>query len=89
MIAMQISLYPLGEDEIKEKLDIFWDTLREENIKFKITPLSTFAWDDDEEKLYLAVYKAFQNVRSACRAVMVTTTTTGSPDDIKILLQYL
>ncbi|MBM3708464.1 MAG: hypothetical protein FJW69_09070 [Actinobacteria bacterium] len=46
MIAIQVSLYPIGEKDIDEKLNIFWETLRAENINFKITPLSTIIWSE-------------------------------------------
>jgi uncharacterized protein YqgV (UPF0045/DUF77 family) len=43
MIAIQVSLYPIGEKDIESKLKVFWDILKNENIDFKITPLSTIA----------------------------------------------
>jgi hypothetical protein len=89
MIAMQVSLYPLGEDDLKAKLDIFWDVLKKGNINFKITPLSTITWADDEEKLVSTVFNAYKEVRKNCRAVMVSTTTMGNKDDIDELLKYL
>jgi len=50
MIAIQVSLYPIGEKDIDKKLNIFWETLRDENIKFKITPLSTIIWSETADK---------------------------------------
>jgi uncharacterized protein YqgV (UPF0045/DUF77 family) len=89
MIAIQISLYPIGEKDIDSKLNIFWDILKEENIDFKITPLSTITWSDDEDKLYSIVFKAYKKVRETSRAVMITTITTGNDQEIKQLLNFL
>lgn len=89
MIAIQVSLYPIDEKDVESKLNVFWDTLKSENIDFKITPLSTITWSDDEDKLYSVIYKAYKKVRETCRSVMVTTTTTGNEADIQKLLNFL
>ena len=89
MIALQVSLYPLGEENIEKHLNKFWQELKTEKINYRITPLSTVAWSADEEKLYSLVFKAFKKVREECRVVMVSTLTTGTEDDIKMLLKFL
>jgi uncharacterized protein YqgV (UPF0045/DUF77 family) len=89
MIAIQVSLYPIGEKDIDEKLNIFWEALKAENINFKITPLSTITWSVEEEKLYNSVFKAYKKVRKICPAVMVSTITTGDESDIENLLKFL
>lgn len=89
MIAIQVSLYPLGEKDINSRLNVFWEILRKENIDFKITPLSTITWSDNEEKLYSVIFKAYKKVRKTSRAVMVTTITTGTDQEIKQLLNFL
>lgn len=89
MIAIQVSLYPIGEKDIKKSLDDFWSVLKEENINHKVTPLSTITWGDDEEKLYQAIYKAYKKARKNSPAVMVTTLTTGTKKQIGELLDYL
>jgi uncharacterized protein YqgV (UPF0045/DUF77 family) len=89
MIAIQVSLYPIGEKDIEKPLNIFWNVLKDEKINYKITPLSTITWGSNEEKLYTAVYKAYKEARKICRAVMVTTLTTGEEKEIDILLQFL
>ena len=89
MIAIQVSLYPIAEKDIESKLKVFWEILKNENIDFQITPLSTIAWSDDEDKLYNTIFKAYKKVRETSRAVMITTTTTGDETDIKQLLHFL
>jgi uncharacterized protein YqgV (UPF0045/DUF77 family) len=89
MIAIQVSLYPIGEKDIESKLKIFWNILKSDNIDFKITPLSTITWSDNEDKLYSIIFKAYRKVRETSRAVMVTTITTGNDLEIKELLNFL
>ncbi|MHB1276288.1 MAG: hypothetical protein ACYCXQ_08185 [Candidatus Humimicrobiaceae bacterium] len=89
MIAIQVSLYPIGEKDIDSKLKVFWDILKNNNIDFKITPLSTIAWSDNEDKLYNVIFDAYKAVRETSRAVMVTTTTTGNELEIKQLLNFI
>ncbi|MDD5622238.1 MAG: hypothetical protein PHQ09_03620 [Actinomycetota bacterium] len=89
MIAIQVSLYPIGEKDIKKSLDNFWNVLREENINYKVTPLSTITWSDDEDKLYRAIYKAYKKARKISPVVMVMTLTTGDKERIGELLDYL
>jgi uncharacterized protein YqgV (UPF0045/DUF77 family) len=74
---------------VKGKLKVFWDILKNENIDFKITPLSTIAWSDNEDKLYSVIFDAYKAVRETSRAVMVTTTTTGNEMEIKQLLNFV
>jgi len=89
MIAIQVSLYPIGVKDIKRSLDAFWNVLKEENINHKVTPLSTITWSDDEDRLYQAIYKAYRKAREISPAVMVTTLATGDEKQIGELLDYL
>jgi uncharacterized protein YqgV (UPF0045/DUF77 family) len=89
MIAIQVSLYPIGEKDIEKPLNIFWNVLEDEKVSYKITPLSTITWGSDEEKLYMAIYKAYKEARKICHAVMVTTLTTSEEKEIGNLLQFL
>lgn len=89
MIAMQVSLYPLGEKDIRKSLDDFWGILKEENINHKVTPLSTIAWGENEDELYRAIYKAYKKARETSPAVMVTTLTIGDEKQIGELLNFL
>ena len=73
MIAIQVSLYPIGEKDIKKSLDAFWNVLKEENINYKVTPLSTITWCDEEEKLYQAIYKAYRKARENIPAGRIAT----------------
>ena len=89
MIAIQVSIYPIREEDIESKLNIFWSTLKEENINFKVTPLSTVAWSEDEDRLYSVILKAYKKVKETSQAVMVSTITTGTDKEIKQLLSFL
>jgi uncharacterized protein YqgV (UPF0045/DUF77 family) len=89
MIALQVSLYPIGEKYTKKSLDAFWNILEEENINFKVTPLSTITWSEDEENLYRTIFKGYMKAREISPVVMVTTFTTGGKAQIDDLLSYL
>lgn len=89
MIAIQVSFYPIGEKDIEKPLNAFWEVLKSENINYKITPLSTITWDNDEDKLYNTIYKAYKEARENGPAVMITTLTTGDKGEINKLLGFL
>ena len=89
MIAIQVSLYPVGQVDFIKPLNTFWKTLMDKNINHKITPLSTITWDEDEDMLYNAIFEAYRKARKAGPAVMVTTVTTGDKDRIDELLNFL
>jgi len=89
MIALQVSLYPVGQKDIEQALNAFWATLDSKKIDYKITPLSTIIWGKDEKKLYDAVFAAYKQARVFGHAVMVTTLTTGDEQDIGKLLDFL
>ena len=89
MIAIQVSLYPVGQVDFIKPLNAFWKVLKEKNINHKITPLSTITWDKDEDRLYDTIFEAYRKAREAGPAVMVTTVTTGDKDHIDELLSFL
>jgi uncharacterized protein YqgV (UPF0045/DUF77 family) len=89
MIAIQVSLYPLGREDIDSVLNIFWDALKQENIDYRITPMSTVVWAEDEENLYNTVFNAYKRAREKGPAVMVQTLTTGDRSRIDELIGYL
>jgi len=88
MIAIQVSLYPLEQEDIRRPLDIFWDVLKDNDIDYRITPLSTITWGEDEEGLYSIIFKAYKEARKLGPAVMVSTVTTGGKERIEALLEF-
>lgn len=89
MIAIQVSLYPVGREDFLEPLNMFWKVLKDREVKHKITPLSTITWDEDEDRLYRTIFEAYREARKISPAVMVTTTTTGDKEHIDELLSFL
>ncbi len=89
MIALQVSLYPVGQKDIDLALNAFWAMLEEQNVDYKVTPLSTVCWGEDDKELYDAVFTAYQKARVLGQAVMVTTLATGKDEDIGKLLDFL
>lgn len=89
MILMQVSLYPLGLNDLSIPLNEFWDMLKKNDINFKICPLSTAVWHEDEEWLNTKIFALYKNIREKSKVVMVTTITTGSSKDISELIAFL
>jgi uncharacterized protein YqgV (UPF0045/DUF77 family) len=89
MIAIQVSLYPLEQEDINRSLEVFWDVLKENGIDYRITPLSTVTWGEDEDLLYNTIYKAYKEARKEGPAVMVTTLVSAHKDRVSELLDYL
>ena len=88
MIAIQVSLYPLEQEDINKSLEVFWEVLRKNNIDYRITPLSTITWGDDEEGLYNIIFDAYRKARKQGPAVLVSTVVTGSKNRIGELLEF-
>ncbi|MCJ7472492.1 MAG: hypothetical protein MUP02_06780 [Actinobacteria bacterium] len=89
MIAIQVSLYPVGQEDFLKPLNTFWKVLKDKNINHKITPLSTITWAEDEDMLYGTIFEAYKKAREEGPAVMVTTVTTGDRNRIDELLNFL
>jgi len=89
MIAIQVSLYPLEQEDINRVLEIFWGYLRKNDIDHRITPLSTLVWGEDEDHLFKIIFRAYKEARRQGPAVMVTTVTTADKARISELLGYL
>lgn len=89
MIVIQVSLYPLEQEDINRSLEIFWNTLKDNNIDHKITPLSTVTWSEDEEFLHNTIFKAYKEAKKEGPAVMVTTLVSAKKGRVSELLDYL
>lgn len=98
MIIIQVSLYPTGTAHIEELVQIFWDELKNQNIEFKVTPMSTVIIyppinnkdnaEIDEEKALMSVFKAYKKARLKGKAVIVLTLTTGTKEELKKTLEF-
>jgi hypothetical protein len=88
MIAIQVSLYPLEQADINRSLKVFWKVLEEKNVDYRITPLSTITWGDDEKGLYNMIFDAYLKARKEGPAVLVSTLVTGDEERIKELLDF-
>jgi uncharacterized protein YqgV (UPF0045/DUF77 family) len=89
MILIQISLYPLAQQDISQPLNEFWDILKKNNINFKICPLSTIVWHEDEDWLNEKIFSAYKSIRKNYKVVMVTTVTTGSREEMANLVAFI
>ena len=103
MIIAQVSLYPIGHANIEKVLKTFWNELENQKISYKITPLSTVIWsseynktknDDvnisqEDEVVFMSIFKAYKKARQQSKAVMVLTTTAEEKKDLEKLLKYI
>jgi len=89
MILMQISLYPLGVQDISVPLSKFWDFLKKEHIYYKICPLSTAVWHEEDQWLHSKIFSIYKKIREEYKVVMITTITTGSFEEISKLIAFI
>jgi len=48
IISAQVSLYPLGQDDLAPAIDALLAALADHGLEFEIGPMSTVVWGDDE-----------------------------------------
>ncbi|NLI55759.1 hypothetical protein GX420_02055, partial [bacterium] len=49
MVGAQISIYPLREKTLTDKLNIFWEELEKRDIKYEINSFATILWAEEDE----------------------------------------
>jgi len=71
-LAAQISLYPLGRDDLSPAIDEFVRILEAHDLRVNVGPISTLA-TGDETTLLAALTEATRAVCAAGKVVLVTT----------------
>ena len=77
-ITAQVSLYPLGQDDLSPSIDAVTETLARHGIERRTGAMSTLVWGDDE-KVFPALADAFRGAAAAGHAVMVITVSNACP----------
>jgi uncharacterized protein YqgV (UPF0045/DUF77 family) len=77
-IQVEISLYPLGEQDPLRAIDEFVNVLRAEGLKPRIGTMSTMMVGKSET-VFAAVAKAFEGVTAERRCVLVAKYSNASP----------
>ena len=77
-ITAQVSLYPLGQDDLSPSIDAVTETLARHGIERQTGAMSTLVWGDDE-KVFPALVEAFRRAAAKGHAVMVITVSNACP----------
>jgi uncharacterized protein YqgV (UPF0045/DUF77 family) len=72
-ITAQISLYPLGTDDISSKIQRFTDTLIQRGLSVRVGPMSSHI-EGESELLFDAVRLAFDEIATGDNKVVLTAT---------------
>lgn len=77
-ITAQVSLYPLGKDDLSPSIDAVTETFARHGVERQTGAMSTLVWGDDE-KVFPALVEAFREAAAQGHAVMVITVSNACP----------
>jgi len=77
-ISAQVSLYPLGQEDLSQAIDEALETFRRRNLRVYFGPMSTVVSGEDLE-VFSALQEAFLHAAQESRVVMVTTFSNACP----------
>lgn len=77
-ISAQISLYPLGQEDIATPIQEVIAVFAEHGLSHRVGSMSTLVWGDDEA-LFAALREAFARATGHGGAVMVITVSNACP----------
>jgi uncharacterized protein YqgV (UPF0045/DUF77 family) len=77
-ITAQISLYPLGTDDISNEIDRFVKNLREKGLEVRVGPMSSHV-GGESKVLFDALGQAFDEIASKGRVVLTATFSNACP----------
>ena len=77
-ISAQVSLYPLGQDDLSPSIDAAVGELERHGVECRTGSMSTVLWGDDE-KVFPALLGAFREAASRGHVVMVITLSNACP----------
>jgi uncharacterized protein YqgV (UPF0045/DUF77 family) len=77
-ISAQVSLYPLGQDDLRAAIEGFWGALDDRGLEQERGPMSTLIWGDDET-VFAALQDGFRRAAERGGTVMVVTLSNACP----------
>ena len=77
-ITAQISLYPLGTDDISNEIDRFVKNLREKGLEVRVGPMSSHV-EGESKILFDALGRAFDEIASKGQVVLTATFSNACP----------
>lgn len=78
VVGVQVSLYPLGQEDLLPGIQGVWDALEEAGLQPQPGPMSTLVYGEDQTVLE-ALREGFRRAAARGRAVMVITLTNACP----------
>lgn len=77
-VSAQVSLYPLGQEDLAPAIGEIWKALAAHGLDYTPGPMSTLTWGDDEAILN-ALRDGFRRAAELGPAVLVITLTNACP----------
>lgn len=77
-ISAQVSLYPLGQDDLGSAIEGFWRALDDRGLEQERGPMSTLVWGD-EKTVFAALQDGFRQATERGGTVMVITLSNACP----------
>lgn len=77
-LSAQVSLYPLGQEDITPAIQAVIQTLEEHHLPHTVGPMSTVLWGE-EQAIWEALQAAFRRAAAYGLAVMVVTLSNACP----------
>ena len=77
-VSAQISLYPLGQEDLEPAIQAVWATLERHQLDYEVGAMSTVAWGEDAD-VFAALQEAFRDASEHGPTVMVITISNACP----------
>lgn len=77
-VSVQVSFYPLGEDDLASAVDRFVSALDERGLPYEVGAMSTVVWGDVQD-IFDALRNAYERGTGAGAAVMTATVSNACP----------
>lgn len=77
-ISVQVSLYPLGVDDLAPHIGRFLDAFRKAEVSYELGHMSTTVWGEAEH-VFAALQQAYTAAADDGRAVMTCTISNACP----------
>lgn len=77
-ISAQISLYPLGQNDLAPAIQAVIDTLHEHGLACEVGTMSTVVWGDDQV-VFAALQEAYRRAVACGPAVLQVTVSNACP----------
>jgi uncharacterized protein YqgV (UPF0045/DUF77 family) len=77
-ISAQISVYPLGTDDLSEKIDRFIQSLADDDLVVHVGPMSSYI-GGESDRVFEALRRAFDEIAAGGEVVLTATFSNACP----------